>query len=71
MTFREKFVRDNLELCKRNLEKLTDWEKGFIENLETLPAARLTKNQYNRLHEIAEICRWGRFKLEPRKELDA
>lgn len=63
---RTKIVVDNLVVCRKYLEHLTEWEQDFIfsicENSEAKPLRELTGKQFNKLHDIASDLRKRFFK---------
>ena len=52
INFRDKFIHDMLRVIGEHPEKLTDWEKGFVEDCRTLPVAQWKTGRFNRVHEI-------------------
>lgn len=51
--FRQKFIRENIEVCLSNKEKLDSWEKKFLANIQERKTD-LTQGQYNKLVEIKD-----------------
>jgi hypothetical protein len=51
--FRHKFILQQIKKLKRNHDKLTEWEKGFLESVEKKSLDKISTNEYNRLQEIA------------------
>lgn len=52
MNYRDKIISDNIALCLRHKDLLTDWERNFVESVDGQDYP-LTQNQFNRLNEIA------------------
>jgi len=53
MDYREKLIRNNIVLCLKHKNLLSDWERSFVESVDG-QEYDLTQNQFNRLNEVAE-----------------
>ena len=53
MNYRNEIISRNISYLLRRMEFLTDWERGFIESVDS-QKKDLTQKQFNRLQEITE-----------------
>lgn len=54
MDFRKKLAKDNLNLCYKSIDQLSEWEFEFIKQIKPLIEKEipLSEKQFNKLHEI-------------------
>ena len=52
VNFRDKFIHDMLKVIGEHKDKLSDWEKGFVEDCRSLPVAEWKTGRFNRVHDI-------------------
>jgi len=50
--FRVAFINDNVNYCVDHWEDLTDWEKGFIGNVQNIPAENWSQPRFETLQKI-------------------
>lgn len=53
MNYREKIISDNIAFCLRYKHFLNDWERRFVESVNSQDY-ELTQKQFNRLQEIVQ-----------------
>ena len=54
---RASVITDNNNYCVDNWEYLTEWEKGFIGNVQNMMPSDFTQPRFNKLHDVRESLR--------------
>jgi len=56
MNYREKIIEDDINLCEKMWNHLTEWEQQLVESIRN--AKDLSRQRFNKLQEIAWNCKY-------------